>query len=95
VRRNTSGSSDDRGRIGMFDDPLLPATQRLPLQPLRVPPSTAAPSLLRPFVLRFTVHPDLDLVEVKHRTTSRPTRVPQKTHTDSKTLPDHYTVPDD
>jgi hypothetical protein len=79
----------------MQDDPLLPATQRLPLQPLSCPPSTAEPSLVRPFALRFTVRPDLDMIEVKHRTTARPTRVPQKTHTDSKVLPDHYTVPDD
>jgi len=52
-------------------DPLMPATQRLPLQRLCFPPNP-----VRPFALRFAVHPN-GPVTTKHHTTPRLTPVPQ------------------
>lgn len=76
-----------------FADPLMPATHRFPRVASVVAESDQPASDRRPFVLRQVQRPPL--VEFKHRTAARPTRIPSKTHRDNRVDDDAYTVPDD
>jgi hypothetical protein len=74
-------------------DPIMPATLRFPTVSADAPHSDEPRSAQRPYVLRNTLVPPV--VESKHRTASKATRVPSKTHRDNKVDDDSYTVPDD
>lgn len=74
-------------------DPLMPAQMRFPMVSPGVRQSEEPRSNSRPFVLRDATAPQI--VEYKHRTPSRPTRIPQTTHRDNRVDDDSYSVPDD
>lgn len=76
-----------------WTDPLVPATVRFPMVPPEVRQSDELRSDRRPFVLRGAQVPPI--IEYRHRTPSRPTRIPQTTHRDNRVDDDSYSVPDD
>lgn len=79
--------------IGSTGDPLMSARQRFPMVAGVVEENDEPPGRARPFVLRGArvVVP----AEVRHRTPSHATRIPQSTHRDNRVDDDSYTVPDD
>lgn len=76
-------------------DPLMPATGRLPMNPLSVPVAHDGPSDARPFVLRGVDPSAASVVVFKHRTDASKRKVEEKTNLDNKEVDDSYTVPDD
>lgn len=79
----------------MSADPLMPATERLPMNPLFTPIARDDPSDARPFVLRGVTPSVSAVVVFKHRTDASKRKVEQKTNLDNKEVDDSYTVPDD
>lgn len=80
----------------MSGDPLMPASQRLPVNPLFIPIVPDPPSGARPFVLRG-VSPTRrsGVAQAKHRTDDTQRKIEQTTNLDQKVVDDSYTVPDE
>ncbi len=79
----------------MSSDPLMPAVQRFPMNPLSVPIRMDPPSPERPFVLRGITPTPAAVVEARHRTPATQRTIPRETNLDSKVVDDSFTVPDD
>jgi hypothetical protein len=80
----------------MHTDPLMPAFRRFPRDLASRAGSDAAPSAVRPFVLRAAQVGGVPVA--KHRTPSTQRKIPQPTTSDGKnptTKTDYYTTPDD
>lgn len=78
-----------------MSDPLMPATQRFPVNPIVIPVDRSQPSLGRPFILRGLLPNGGSTIEAKHRTPTSQRKIPQETNLDNKVVDDSYTVPDD
>ena len=76
-------------------DPLMPPTERLPMNPSFTPVVSDPASSARPFVLRGVSPTPAGVVEAKHRTPGTARKIPQETNLDSQVVDDSYTVPDD
>lgn len=79
----------------MSPDPLMPAVQRFPMNPLYVPICTDPPSRVQPFVLQGITPTPAATVEAKHRTPTTQRTIPRQTNLDNMVVDDSYTVPDD
>ncbi len=82
-----------------YDDPLFPAQERFPINPLFIAIDHSPPSNARPFILRGHLPfraPAVDgVINVRHRTDATQRKIPEETNLDNKVVDDSYTVPDE
>lgn len=73
-------------------DPLMPPTQRFPMNPLVIPADMAQPGQGRPFILRGLAPAKYTAVAAKHRTPMTQRTIPQETNLDNRVVDDSYTA---